>query len=371
MSDNIHVITGSDEGMVAEEALKLFNKLKPADGDEFANDLIEGNADNAEHAFEICSRVNQALQTMSFFGGTKVVWLKAASFLGSDRTGESERAKSGVDGMLDVLEAGLPDEIIFILSATSIDKRRAFYKHLKQYAKLTTFDKPDPNSRDWQFEMGQSIKEKAKALELTFTPSALEIFMQLVGEDSRQIRSELEKLHLYLGEDRRTVEDQDVELMIPLSRAGVIFEIGRALQKRNGARALELIDQQLERGESAIAVIRASLIPTLRNLFMARLVVDNFKPPLNNYNGFKATLDKFPSQDLAWLPKNKSGDISPYPLFLSAGDSKRFSAESLKKAMVAAHEVDRKLVTTGLDPRMLLHKLVVELCSSKLQSARA
>jgi len=300
---------------------------------EFANDLIEGNADNAEHAFEICSRVNQALQTMSFFGGTKVVWLKAASFLGSDRTGESERAKSGVDGMLDVLEAGLPDEIIFILSATSIDKRRAFYKHLKQYAKLTTFDKPDPNSRDWQFEMGQSIKEKAKA--------------------------------------RRTVEDQDVELMIPLSRAGVIFEIGRALQKRNGARALELIDQQLERGESAIAVIRASLIPTLRNLFMARLVVDNFKPPLNNYNGFKATLDKFPSQDLAWLPKNKSGDISPYPLFLSAGDSKRFSAESLKKAMVAAHEVDRKLVTTGLDPRMLLHKLVVELCSSKLQSARA
>jgi len=181
--------------------------------------------------------------------------------------------------------------------------------------------------------------------------------MQLVGEDSRQIRSELEKLHLYLGEDRRTVEDQDVELMIPLSRAGVIFEIGRALQKRNGARALELIDQQLERGESAIAVIRASLIPTLRNLFMARLVVDNFKPPLNNYNGFKATLDKFPSQDLAWLPKNKSGDISPYPLFLSAGDS--------------AHEVDRKLVTTGLDPRMLLHKLVVELCSSKLQSARA
>ena len=143
MSENIHVIMGSDEGMVSEEAIKLFNTLKPADGDEFANDVIDGNADNAEHAFQICGQVNQALQTMSFFGGAKVVWLKAANFLGSDRTSDSERAKEGVQGIIDVLEGGLPEEITFIISASAIDKRRAFYKFLNQYAKITSYDKPD------------------------------------------------------------------------------------------------------------------------------------------------------------------------------------------------------------------------------------
>ena len=119
------------------------------------------------------------------------------------------------------------------------------------------------------------------------------MIVQLVGEDSRQIKSELEKLDLFLGSGRRRVEEQDIEKMVPLTRAGVVFEIGRALQKRNGARALELIDQQLEKGESAIAVMRASLIPTIRNLFMARIVTDHFKPP-ERLQFFQRCLDKFP-----------------------------------------------------------------------------
>ncbi len=365
MPSNIHVVMGSDEGMVSEEAIKLFNSLKPADSDEFSNDIIEGNADNAEHAFEICSKVNQALQTMSFFGGAKVVWLKSASFLGSDRTSESERAKDGAQGIIDVLEAGLPEDITFLVSATAIDKRRAFYKFLKAYADISTHDKPDTSRGDWPQVMAASIREKAKPMGLTFSRSALDVFVQLVGEDTRQVRNELEKLDLYLGPERREVEERDIEKMIPLTRAGVIFEIGRALQKRNGARALELIDQQLEKGESAIAVIRASLIPTIRNLFMARLVVESFKPPTSNFNSFKAALDKFPSQDLSWLPTNKSGALSAYPLFLSVEDALRFTTQALKKAMEAAHLADQQLVTTGLDPRMVLHKLVVELCGSK------
>lgn len=78
----IHAVFGTDEGRVAEEALALFNELKPADGDEFANDVVEGVADDAEGAFQICARVVEAVQTVGFFGGAKVVWLKGASFLG-------------------------------------------------------------------------------------------------------------------------------------------------------------------------------------------------------------------------------------------------------------------------------------------------
>lgn len=365
MSDKIHVLTGSDEGLVSEKALKLFNQLKPEGGDEFSNDIIEGNADNAEGAFAICSEVIQALQTLSFFSAEKVVWLKDANFLGSDRTSESERAKQGVAALIEVLQSGLSEDVTFIISATAMHKGRALYKFISQYAKVVTYDKIDVSGRDGQQKLQSHIKDSADKLGMRFSHEAVLLFVQLVGVDTRQIRNEIDKLDLYLGSERRVVELADVELMVPLTREGVIFEIGRALQNRNGVRALKLVDDQLASGQSAIAIIRAALIPTIRNLFMARLLIDNIAPPLNDYNAFKASLDRFPEKDLAWLPTNKAGAISAYPLFLAAGDSKKFTTLALREAMISAQDIDMKLVTTGLDPRVLLHKLIVELCTSK------
>ena len=69
-----------------------------------------------------------------------------------------------------------------------------------------------------------------------FDPSALELFIHRVSESSRQIISEIEKLDLFLGAERRTVMPEDVERMVPLTRTGVIFEISRAdLPERVGA----------------------------------------------------------------------------------------------------------------------------------------
>lgn len=366
MSDKIHVLTGSDEGLVSEKALQLFNQLKPEGGDEFSNDIIEGNAENAESAFNICSEVIQALQTLPFFSAEKIVWLKDANFFGSDRTSESERAKQGVMALIEVLESGVSNDVTFIISATTFHKGRAFYKFISKYAKVASFDKIDISGRDGQQKLQSHIKVSADKLGISFTSDALYLFVQLVGVDTRQIRNEIDKLDLYLGSERRVIELADVELMVPLTREGVIFEIGRALQNRNGIRALSLVDDQLASGQSGIAIMRAALIPTIRNLFMARLVIDNISPPLNDYNAFKASLDRFPEKELAWLPKNKAGAISMYPLFLAMADSKKFTTLALREAMISAQDIDMKLVTTALDPRVLLHKLIVELCTSRV-----
>ena len=99
-----------------------------------------------------------------------------------------------------------------------------------------------------------------------------------MGVDSRQISSELDKLDVYLDE-RREVTEHDVRMLVPLSHAGVVFEIGNALQKKNAGRAFELIDQQLARKETAIGILRASIIPTVRNLFMSAAVTDGRSIP--------------------------------------------------------------------------------------------
>jgi len=323
----IHVFTGTDDGAVTEAALKFFNANKPKDGDDFANDIIDGNADNAEHAHQIASQTIQALQTLPFFGGKKIVWLKRATFMASDRTSESARAKEGTEALLQTLKDGLGDSIEFILSATGIDKRRAFYKWIKTNATIVEHNKLDTSKEGWEDQVAILVNKRAKELNLTFTEEAMELFVTLAGEDTRQIIVELEKLDLYLGKERRQIELQDIREMVPLSRAAVIFEIGRALQKR--------------------------------------AVMDQYKvSPFS----FANDLNRIPTNELLWLPQKKAGGVNTWGLQMAARDAKAFPLPALKKAMESCLNADRNLVTTGLDHRMILHRLVVELIASAKKS---
>ncbi len=274
MPGAVHAVIGTDDGRVSEEALALFNDLKPeGDAAEFTNEVVEGVVANAEEAFQVCARTIEALQTIGFFGADKIVWLKGANFLADDRTGGAERTKAGVDALLDVLKAGLGDEVTFLVNTSAIDKRRAFYKWLQKNGELAVFDKIDVSKEGWEEEVALLVTTRAKELGLAFDHDALDLFVQMAGEETRQIGNELEKLNLYLG-DRRTVELADVRLMVPLSRKAVVWEISRAIERRDAARAIELVDAQLEKGESAIGLMRAAIIPTVRNLFLVRVLLD-------------------------------------------------------------------------------------------------
>jgi len=359
----IHVIIGTDEGTVSEEALKVFNQYKPADGDEFSSEIIDGVASNADEALTACSMAIQALQTLPFFGGGKTVWLKNVNFLGADRTSQAEATKSGAEALLQCLKEGLPSDIHFVLSASTFNKARSLCKFLNKEGDLKSYDKPDVSRDGWQDQIAQLVRSLSRELALSFEPEALESFVMLAGADTRQIRAELEKIDLYLG-DRREVTVDDVRVMVPLTHAGVVFEIGNALQKKNGARALELVDQQLARKESAVAILRASIIPTVRNLFMAAAASHGRKIPNGNYNQYAAALNAVPERERAWLPQKKTGGVNAYPLFLASKSAANFGLEKLRKAMQACLEADRCLVTTGLEDRMVLHRLIVTICTS-------
>lgn len=346
----VYVVTGSDEGKVSEEASALFEKLKPEGSDEFANEIVEGAADHAEHAFEISARAVEGLRTIGFFGGAKVVWLKGATYMGSDRTGEAARAKEGVENILETIKGDLPDEVIFLLSATGIDKRRAFWKWLAKNAEVHSFDKIDVSKEGWEEQVSVLVERAARDKKLTFSAEALDLFVQLAGEDTRQISNELEKLDLYLGE-RREITLDDVQTMVPLSRKGVIWEISRAIEARRATRAIELIDQQLTKNESAVALVKAAIIPTVRNLFFAKLV-----EPYRSVN-------QAPRGIVAVLPKKKDGGINTWGIKMAAPKARKFKLSQLQKGLESCLSADKALVTTGQDHRMVLHRLVVELCS--------
>lgn len=359
-------MVGSDEGMVREKALELYNQLTGGVDDGFTHETIDGIADNSDSAFDICSATVEALQTLPMFGGDKVVWLRNANFFGDNVTGRSQRTEAGVERLRVALEAGVPDGVKFLLTAQGVDKRRAFWKFIEKAAEVQAYDRIDTSRDDWQDQVAALVTRRAKELGLDFEPDALAIFVMLAGEQSQQIGNELEKLDLYLGPERRTITEDDVNVLVPLSRAAVVFEIGKAIQNGNAARAIQLIDQQLEADESAIGIMRASIIGVVRNLYMAKLIVEKFKAPTGSYNAFAGALNRLPENDRAWLPQKKDGSgVNVFPIFLALPNTANFDLDGLQQIMEATLKADQALVTTGLDHRLILHRLIVEIASAR------
>ncbi|MFN9026756.1 MAG: hypothetical protein ACK5VX_11260, partial [Akkermansiaceae bacterium] len=158
---NFHVIVGSDDGMVREEALALYNELTGGNDDGFTHETIDGNADNSEGAYEICSSASQSLMTMPMFGGDKVVWLRNVNFLADDVTGRAQRTEAGVEMLRGILEKGLPNGIKFLISADKIDKRKSFWKFLEKNAAVQSFDKIDINQEGWEDAVGRLVEGRA------------------------------------------------------------------------------------------------------------------------------------------------------------------------------------------------------------------
>src|SRR2546430_14202999 len=91
---NIYAIVGSDEAEVKRVAAELASNLTPSGAGDFGLETIDGAADNAEQAAARVSSTIDALQTLPFFGSTKVVWLKNVNFLGDDPKARSTAVQS-------------------------------------------------------------------------------------------------------------------------------------------------------------------------------------------------------------------------------------------------------------------------------------
>jgi DNA polymerase-3 subunit delta len=360
-----HAILGTDEGRVKEVALRLVQQLAPASAGDFGVEIIEGQADNAEHAGRICGDVCMALQTLPFFGGGKVVWLKGANFLGDTQTGRAQDAVEGFERILDVLESGLPPDIRLVLSATAIDKRRTAYKRLSKLATIDVHDKPDTSKTGWEAAVLSQIQGRVRELGLVFESGALELLVQLCGDDTRQLANELEKIDLYLGE-RRRCGLATVRGLVSMSRAGVLWEIGNAIGARDLPRALDLLSTLLYQGESAIGLLLAAIVPKVRNLLIVKDLISKNQVNTTNYDAFSRSLEALPSHLTAHLPRKKDGTgFNIYPLFLSVAEARKFTLDELHDGLTACLEANEKLVTTQLDEKVVLERLLVGLLAPR------
>jgi len=289
-----------------------------------------------------------------------------------------------------------------LISATEVDKRRSFYRSLVKRAELQVFDRLDSSRSGWEEEATEIVRGRVKKRKLQFDEDALGLFVLLTGGDTRQIENELEKIDIFLGSStvilpvgqsgvspagseptgrmpagptakvavprQAVVPRVTVDLvreLVPLSRAGVIFELSNALATRNLELALKLVRRLLDQGESAIGILLVAILPTIRNLLLAKDLMERHRLPRpHSPFQFISAINRLPAEAIEHLPRKKDGSINAYALGIAAQHAHRFETRQLIDAMRACLEANLQLVTTQLDHELILTEVVVKLLGS-------
>ena len=396
---SIHAVVGSDEAEIKRVAGDLATKLTPPEAGDFGLEVIDGAADNAEQAATRIRSTIEALQTLPFFGGAKLVWLKNANFLGDTVIARAAGVQSALEELTDLINADLGPGVVLLISAIDVDKRRSFYKSLARRAELQAIDRIDATRSGWEEEATEIVRTRAQKQKLRFDDDALDLFVLLTGGDTRQIDNELEKIDVFLGGGtgilsasrtdssrgeparRRGVSPPrvsgvsptaetavprvDVDLvreLVPLSRAGVIFELSNALATRDLELALTLVRRLLDQGESAIGILLVAILPTIRNLLLAKDLMERHRLPRPHAPfQFISTVNRLPVDATEHLPRKKDGSINAYALGIAAQHAHRFETKQLIEGMQACLEANLQLVTSQLDHELILTEVVVKL----------
>jgi len=357
---NIYAVVGSDEAEVKRVAADLAAELTPPDAGDFGLEIIDGCADNAEQAGSRVRSAIEALQTLPFFGSAKLVWLKNVNFLSDTVVGRSASVQSALEELADVINADIGTDVTLLVSATDVDKRRSFYKALSKRAELQVFDRLDSSRSGWEEEATEIVRRRAETRGLDFDEAALELFVLLTGGDTRQIENELEKIEIFLGKIRQVTLDHVREL-VPLSRGGVIFELGNALAERDLGRALRLVRRLLDQGETAIGILLVAILPTIRNLLLAKDLMERHRIPKPHVPfQFISALNRLSPIATEHLPRKKDGAISGYALGIAAQNAHRFETKQLIEGMDACLAANLRLVTSQLDHELILTEIVVK-----------
>jgi len=231
----IHLLYGTDEDAVKKAAAALVDKIKPDDPMNF--ETVDGRADNVEGATQSIEKVREAILTLPFFGGGKLVWWKSVNFFDDKGPGRHESVKEALETLLPDLDKVDGESVTLVITALGLHKGKAFSKALLKKAQAKAFDQPtmQDNSED---SIIFEIERRMKAAGLNPSPDAAERFFLATRLDTGLWASEIEKLVVYMAGEKRELTREDVDNLIGKTREVIIWDFCHAVLSGNAKEAV-------------------------------------------------------------------------------------------------------------------------------------
>jgi DNA polymerase-3 subunit delta len=261
-----------------------------------------GDVTSGERLVGVVSELVAAAHTLPMMSPRRLlIVLQADQLLMPKR--ESDAANRALDA-LEMLFKEPDSQTTIVLIAAPLDKRSRMYKLLVKHATLV-----ECGVIETQGDAERWIKNRVTAAGAQIDPAGARLLGERSGADIKRLRNDVERLLLYaLGQKMISLDD-------------VRQIVGPATLQDDWA-----MTNAIEAGDGAIA---------LRQL---ALVLDAGAPP-----------EKVLGQ-LGWLVRTKFPVIAP---------------GALRPAIAALFRTDLDLKRSGGDPRILLERLIVELCTWK------
>jgi DNA polymerase-3 subunit delta len=262
------LICGSDDYLVDRLGRERFAALAAEVTDEFSREIISGFANNVAEVESALNRLRESVQTISMFGGRRVVWFKDVNFLADTVTGRAESTLKLVGDLQELLAGINPAETAVLVTAAPIDRRRAFPKWCEKNSDFTLIGGGDDDGAALE---GVVLRE-AKSAGVSFSPDAVRLLLARVGPNTRLLVEEVHKLATYAGEGA-TVEEAHVGELTPNVAEGDFFETAEAFFSGDLRWTLAALERHFFTGGDARPVLSA-LQNRNRILIQVRALID-------------------------------------------------------------------------------------------------
>ncbi|MDR1303157.1 MAG: hypothetical protein LBJ81_00885 [Puniceicoccales bacterium] len=199
-------VAGGDHFSIAKRGAEVVQSFGAAE-----IEVIGSDADKIFEAVQELRRVCEALRTVSFFSGRKLVWYRGVSFLSDAKISRNEAVLDWLQELQNLFEK-VP-EVGCLITAGVVDKRQKFVKYFLENCHSEILDTPKLGGGE-RYVLDLAGRECKK-----MTPEALQNFLQKTGDDLAVVDSELAKLFLYVG-GGNPIAAQDVESIVVDARAG-------------------------------------------------------------------------------------------------------------------------------------------------------
>lgn len=277
MPGYLAIIAGKDEFLVDQDGRACFEKAKKAAGADAEAEIINGQIIRVDDARVLEVQFTESVKTLSMFGSKRVIWLRNFNLVSDSVAAKSDLTKESLENILKVVVESDP-AVSIIISATPYDGRRKDLSSLKSEAtdfilhtspSKSPFDKGDAQA-DAQVALAV---ERFKTLGVKFERGVPEVLVGRVGQSTRLVLGEAEKLATYVGAGG-TIKEADVHLIVPTFGEGEFFEPIEALAARDLKWGMESLDRYFFNEDSSRPLLIV-LQNRLRLLIQIRCLADS------------------------------------------------------------------------------------------------
>lgn len=252
----IYFYWGDDDFAMGKAVAALRDRVLDPDWASFNYEKISPDTADA-----IIQGLNQSM-TPPFGSGSRLVWLADTTIChhcSADILAELERTLTAI-----------PESTVLLLTTGSKpDGRLKSTKLLQKYAQVQEFSRIPPWQQD---RLEKAVVKVAQEMGVKLTDASVGILTESVGNETRLLYSEIEKLQLYVGTGKNRLLSDEIVGTLVTSNAANSLKLANAILHGDTSRALTLISDLIDRNEPALKVV-ATLTGQFRTWLWVKVMI--------------------------------------------------------------------------------------------------